>query len=425
MNRGECFRVLGLSEDAPEEDVRKAYKKLALRTHPDKNPNDPEAGKRFLQISEAYKRIVDPDSFKDEDEDEDMNEEEMAAMFNAMLFEMFGGGGMVFSGGESNGMHHMPAEFFEMMMMGEGFDGDDDSDDELGDRGLSVLEAAMMMRGGEGFGDFCGDDEDEESGDEAAVFAKLMGLMGASGSSRVGGRPPHPSQFSGKSKSGKKKKQSGRNKGGNSLPGRSGGGEVGDEEEWETDSEEEVERKRNTGGGKSRGRGSGDHREFEFSGELGLEQMLMAAAMGGAGGRGMDMNSLSQMMAMMGMDGEDDDDDEDDEAFMRAMMGGRPAPTKRNAPLPKSSPVKSKTTSSSTPEIGDRVVVHSKHQGVVKFVGTVAYAAGVYVGVEMDDPSVGKNSGLVKGIRYFQCADGRGLMVKANDIRKITLNSRK
>ena len=146
MNRGECFRVLGLSEDAPDDEVRKAYKKLALRTHPDKNPNDPEAGKRFLQISEAYKRIVDPDSFKDEDEEGDMSEEEMAAMFNAMLFEMFGGGGMGFNG-ESNGMHHMPAEFFEMLLMGEGFV--DDSDDELGEvSGLSVLDAAMMMRGG-------------------------------------------------------------------------------------------------------------------------------------------------------------------------------------------------------------------------------------------------------------------------------------
>ena len=392
MNRGECFRVLGLSEDAPEEEVRKAYKKLALRTHPDKNPNDPEAGKRFLQISEAYKRIVDPDSFKDEDEEGDMNEEEMAAMFNAMLFEMFGGGGMDFNG-ESNGMHHMPAEFFEMMMMGEGFD--DDSDDELGvGSGMSVLEAAMMMRGGGRFGDFCGDaEDDEDEGDEAAVFAKLMGLMQG-----VAGGGPRAPQFSGKSKSGKKKKQSGRSKGGNSLPGSKKGVEVGDEEEWETDSEEEeVERKRNT---------RGNHGEFEFSGELGLEQMLMAAAMGGAGGRGMDMSSLSQMMAMMGMDGEDDYDND-------FMMGGGPAPSKRNS--------NSKTASPSSVALGDRVLVHGKHIGVCKFIGNVAYAGGVYVGVEMEDLSVGKNSGFVKGIRYFQCSDGRGLMVKETEVRKIKL----
>jgi len=41
LTQAECYSVLGLDEGASEEEVRKSYKKLALRTHPDKNPNDP------------------------------------------------------------------------------------------------------------------------------------------------------------------------------------------------------------------------------------------------------------------------------------------------------------------------------------------------------------------------------------------------
>ena len=67
-------------------------RKLALKTHPVKNPHDPEASKKFLQISEAYKRITDPNSFKD-DEDEmgdfPSHEEELFDVFNMMMAEMF------------------------------------------------------------------------------------------------------------------------------------------------------------------------------------------------------------------------------------------------------------------------------------------------------------------------------------------------
>lgn len=119
----EAHRVLGLEVGADLDSVKKQYKKLALKTHPDKNPNDPEAGKKFLLISECYKRITDPDSFKDE-EDQMPDEEEMEAMFNMMFAEMLGVGG--FGGGSS-----IPFELFEMFeaMMEE----DDESDMYMGD----------------------------------------------------------------------------------------------------------------------------------------------------------------------------------------------------------------------------------------------------------------------------------------------------
>lgn len=79
----EAYRVLELEPGASEEDVKRQYKKLALKTHPDKNPGNEEAHKKFLLISESYKRITDPDSFKD-DEDEDGAEVSCAARFSVL-----------------------------------------------------------------------------------------------------------------------------------------------------------------------------------------------------------------------------------------------------------------------------------------------------------------------------------------------------
>ncbi|MBI5227109.1 DnaJ domain-containing protein [Candidatus Micrarchaeota archaeon] len=46
--------VLGVSKDASEEDIKKAYRKLALLYHPDRNPGDKKAEEKFKEISEAY-----------------------------------------------------------------------------------------------------------------------------------------------------------------------------------------------------------------------------------------------------------------------------------------------------------------------------------------------------------------------------------
>lgn len=59
-----------------------------------------------------------------------------------------------------------------------------------------------------------------------------------------------------------------------------------------------------------------------------------------------------------------------------------------------------------------------RHAGKVAFIGDVHYAKGTYVGVVMDDPSQGKNSGVVRGVEYFSCPRNRGLMVSLQDIKK-------
>ena len=48
------YKTLGVSPDATEDEIRKAYKKLAIKWHPDKNQNKEEAEEKFKAISEAY-----------------------------------------------------------------------------------------------------------------------------------------------------------------------------------------------------------------------------------------------------------------------------------------------------------------------------------------------------------------------------------
>ena len=56
----DCYSVLGVSKTASTEIIKKAYKKMARKWHPDKNPaNQDEATRKFKQVSEAYQVLVD------------------------------------------------------------------------------------------------------------------------------------------------------------------------------------------------------------------------------------------------------------------------------------------------------------------------------------------------------------------------------
>jgi curved DNA-binding protein CbpA len=58
------YKVLGVSKDASETDIKKAYRSLAFKYHPDKNPDNPAAEEKFKEAAEAYKILGDPDSKK-------------------------------------------------------------------------------------------------------------------------------------------------------------------------------------------------------------------------------------------------------------------------------------------------------------------------------------------------------------------------
>lgn len=54
------YDLLGLPATATQEEIKKAYRRLAIKFHPDKNPNDPSAGETFREIAIAYTTLSDP-----------------------------------------------------------------------------------------------------------------------------------------------------------------------------------------------------------------------------------------------------------------------------------------------------------------------------------------------------------------------------
>ena len=61
------YAVLGVAKDVSEADLKKTYRKLARKYHPDSNPGDTAAESKFKEISEAHSVLADPEQRKEYD----------------------------------------------------------------------------------------------------------------------------------------------------------------------------------------------------------------------------------------------------------------------------------------------------------------------------------------------------------------------
>jgi len=98
------YEVLGVGRNVTEEEVKRAYRKLAVKFHPDKNPDDPHAEEKFKELGEAYDVLMDPDK---------------RAAYDRFGHAAFAGGG----GGFGRGAFHDPFEIFREVFGGGGLGG--------------------------------------------------------------------------------------------------------------------------------------------------------------------------------------------------------------------------------------------------------------------------------------------------------------
>lgn len=107
-DKRDCYEVLGVSRDADEATIKKAYRQLAKKYHPDMNPGDTEAEKKFKEASEAYAILSDADKRRQYDQygyaafeggagggagGFDFDFGDMGDIFGDIFGGMFGGGG--------------------------------------------------------------------------------------------------------------------------------------------------------------------------------------------------------------------------------------------------------------------------------------------------------------------------------------------
>ena len=62
MSKRDYYEILGVDRNASEDDLKRAYRRLAKKYHPDLNPGDAEAEAKFKEINEAYNVLINPET---------------------------------------------------------------------------------------------------------------------------------------------------------------------------------------------------------------------------------------------------------------------------------------------------------------------------------------------------------------------------
>src|SRR5690606_29254818 len=115
------YKVLGLDKSATAADIKKAYRKLARKLHPDLNPNDKEAQRKFQQINEANEVLSDPEKRKKYDQyGKDWQHADAYEAARKQQGAQGFGGQRTYSGGQGFDESQF-SDFFESMFGGGGF----------------------------------------------------------------------------------------------------------------------------------------------------------------------------------------------------------------------------------------------------------------------------------------------------------------
>ncbi len=113
------YKVLGVDKKATADDIKKAYRKLARKLHPDLNPNDKEAQKKFQQVNEANEVLSDPEKRQKYDKygKDWQHGEQYEQARRQQQQHAYSGGGQTFSGGFEEDAF---SDFFSSMFGGGG-----------------------------------------------------------------------------------------------------------------------------------------------------------------------------------------------------------------------------------------------------------------------------------------------------------------
>ncbi len=101
MAAKDFYQILGVSDSASQEAIKKAYRRLAKQYHPDANPNNPQAAERFKEVSEAHSILADPEKRKHYDQMRKLGAFDGFARRPAGAGAGAGGAGRGFGGGFS------------------------------------------------------------------------------------------------------------------------------------------------------------------------------------------------------------------------------------------------------------------------------------------------------------------------------------